>query len=716
MQASPACSLCVAPAAGGFLSELFSADFVPRAQCVGDRAEIIWLHVLSDGVIALAYFSIPLALAHFVRRRRDVAFPGVFWLFAAFILACGATHGFGVAAFWYPMYRLDGLVKALTAGLSITTAAVLWRLLPRALSLPGPSELARLNAELRDEVAERRRAEARLESARGGLESRVAERTGELAEANRRLAAGLAEKEVAEEALKESRQRLQQKLAEIESLYSGAPVGLCFVDCEARLVRANAMLADIAGATVRDGVGRPIGDALAGTGALLEAECRRVIESGKGSAERLLRVTVGPSRRERRWLLSSGPVRDEDGTLLGVNVLVQDVTERQLMEERLRQSQKTEAVGQLAAGIAHEINNSLTAIYGYLSLARAQVPAAHAATDHLDRVLMAAEQAGHITKALLTFSRNDPAARSPVELRLVVEQAITLFSGLTPASIRVEAETAEAEGLMVRGDSTQLQQVVLNLAINARDAMPQGGTLRVRVGTGPREGGEEGLGFVRLTIQDTGVGMTREVRDRVFEPFFTTKARGHGTGLGTSVVHGIVTSHGGEIEVESSPNRGTTFTIDLPRCAGTGPASRAGSAGENGERAAGTVVLAEDNRSIRELLARSLREAGFTVLEAKDGQELLDRVMAMEISGAAIAALVLDVDMPVRSGVECLRLLRGRGQMAPVVMITGGPAGEAEREPRTRVLRKPFHMRDLVAAVREAVAMARAGAGNGPRV
>lgn len=709
MQASPACSLCVAPAPGGFWTNLFSADFVPRAQCVGGRAEIIWLHTVSDAAIAAAYFSIPLALAYFVKRRRDLAFPRIFWLFAAFILACGLTHVLAVAAFWQPMYRLDGVVKAATAGLSIATAGVLWPLLPRALALPGPYELRKLNEELRAEIGERRRAEEELLAARQELSVRVRERTVELAEANRRLAAGLAEKEVVEESLRESRQRLQRRLGEIESLYSSAPVGMCFIDTDARMVRANRALAEIAGPSVRDGAGRPIRAALASAGAeaaaLLEEECGRVIGSGRGSAERLLQVEVGPARRGRWWLLSSGPVRDEDGTVIGVNVLVQDVTEWQDLEERLKQSQKTEAVGQLAAGIAHEINNALTAIYGYLSLARTRMAPEHGAMPYLDRVLTAAEQAGHITKALLTFSRNDPARLAPVEVRQVVEQAMTLFSGLAPASIRVELDTAGAEGLMVNGDGTQLQQAVMNLAINARDAMPGGGVLRVSV----KPWGNGGGGMARITIEDTGIGMTPQVRERMFEPFFTTKARGQGTGLGTSVVQGIVSSHGGDISVVSAPGRGTTFTIDLPVCDGA-DAAPAGGPPEVTARAAwgrGTVVLAEDNQAIRDLMARALREEGLAVVEAQDGQELMDQVTAMEIAGRPIAALVLDVDMPVRSGIECLQLLRGRGQMAPVVLVTGGPEGESQREARTRVLRKPFHMRDLVAAVREALEIGR---------
>lgn len=705
MQASPSCSLCVTPAEGDFFGNLFAADFVPRAQCVGDRAGIIWLHVLSDAGIALAYFSIPIALASFVRRRKDLAFPWMFWLFAGFILACGTTHVLNIVAFWRPMYRLDGMVKAATAGVSALTAVFLWPLVPRAVALASPSQLKRLNDELNGQIEERRQMESRLEASRDELEERVRERTAELAEVNRVLAARIAESEVVEECLRESKVRLQQKLAEIESLYKSAPVGLCYVDRELVLGRVNQTLADAAGVSLLHGVGKPITEAMPVFGPVLESECRRVVDTGQGTNERSVHVQPADEEgRERQWLMRSSPVLAEDESVLGVNILLQDVTDRTMMEERIRQSQKTEAVGQLAAGIAHEINNALTAIYGYLSLARAQLPDGHNATSNLDRVLSAAEQAGHITKALLTFSRNDATSRKPVELRAVVDQAMALFGGLAPANIKVRLDTAAAAGLMVNGDATQLQQIVMNLAINARDAMPKGGVLRVELTAARREGDAGGSApRVRLTISDTGVGMTRQIRERVFEPFFTTKPRGQGTGLGTSVVHGIVRSHGGEIWVESAAGEGTTFTIELPTCAAPAAAAEV-MAKMAGGRATGTILLAEDNGTVRELLASGLRSAGYTVVEVRDGQELMDKLSAMSAVGSPISALVLDVDMPHRSGIECLRQIRGHGNISlPVVLVTGGPVTEAEGIVNTYILPKPFHVRELVTAVMDAM-------------
>ena len=163
------CSLCVEHASGGFWSNVFNTDFVPRAQCVGDRPEIIWLHVCSDAAIAISYYSIPLALAYFLFKRKDLAFGWMFKLFAGFILACGTTHVLGVVAYWYPMYRLDGLVKAVTALLSILTAVMLWPLIPKVLALPSPSELKEANRKLLEEIEVRRSAEQKLEEVRSGL-------------------------------------------------------------------------------------------------------------------------------------------------------------------------------------------------------------------------------------------------------------------------------------------------------------------------------------------------------------------------------------------------------------------------------------------------------------------------------------------------------------------------------------------------------------------
>lgn len=682
------CVNCVPPAEGGFWWNLFSTDFVPRALCVGERPEIIWLHVVSDALIALAYYSIPLALIYFVKRRKDLSFPWMFHLFGAFILACGTTHILGVVAYWHPMYRIDGVMKAITAGLSIVTAALLWPLVHKALLLPSPSQLRIANEALSAEVRVRREAESRAAAAVEQLERRVEERTAALARVNHDL-------EI-------SQSRVERKLAEIESLYTTAPEGLCFLDPQMRLLRVNETFAamfhrvpgDMLGHSLAEGAPELSGE----TGAELVRIVQEVLETGRVIKARSLSAMGSGETSPRRWRVSASPVRSSVGGILGVGMMLQDTTERDELEEQLRQSQKSEAIGQLASGIAHEINNALTAIYGYLSLGRAAVTSSHPAAPYLDQILAAAQQASGVTKSLLTFARRERTVKEVVHLAELVDRASQLITGLMPAGIKVEVGTLSAKNALVMGDANQLQQVILNLAINARDAMPRGGTLRIDLAEVSIEAGDA----ARLTVSDTGEGMTADVMERMFEPFFTTKARGQGTGLGMAVVQGIVRSHDGTIRVRSTPGAGTTFEIDLPLA----PAS-ALEASDSPQIAvdvgppAGAVLIAEDNRAVRKLLANGLRKIGYNMIEAEDGAELMDHLSALTTVGAAPAVLILDIDMPRMSGLECLQTLRQRGDMTPIVLISGGPINGVDF-PKVFVLPKPFQVRDLAAIVARA--------------
>lgn len=665
------CALCVEPATGGFWKNLFNTDFVPRAQCVGDRPEVIWLHVASDAAIALSYYSIPLALAYFVFRRKDVAFGWMFKLFAAFILACGTTHMMGILAYWYPMYRLDGVIKAATGVLSILTAVTLWPLIPKALALPLPSELRDLNRKLEAEVEVRRQAQSELEAARAGLEEAVATRTSELAKVNQALSASL---------------------AELETVYASAPLGLCLLDNEGRVIRRNERMLTI----VSPGLSEP-GRRLADLSPAIDRIVHSMLHPKPGeTVDPVLRIPAPQNHGAQTVLLiAAQAVRGPDGNPTGACVAVKDVTDRARLTEQVHQSQKMEAVGQLASGIAHDINNTLTAIYGYLSLALVALEKDHPSAPYLEKIAIAAEQASQTTRSLLTFARPAPPRREPVELAPIIQQAVSLARGLMPATIHIDVDLAAGGGLWVQADPTQLQQVILNLAINARDAMKSDG----RFGVALHRHGDS----AQLTFTDNGVGMTAEVQARIFEPFFTTKSRGEGTGLGLAVVQGIVRSHNGTISVASAPDRGTTFTLELPAIVPPGSHAAAGAPAKP-QRGEGTILLVEDNSHVRELLTSGLQASGFHVIAVGDGDAFLEQAERLD---HAVGAYILDIDIPGRLGTECLAERRAKGDRTPAIFISGGRALDVTTDSLTKVLAKPFHSSDLIRAINAVMLSAR---------
>jgi PAS domain S-box-containing protein len=405
---------------------------------------------------------------------------------------------------------------------------------------------------------------------------------------------------------------------------------------------------------------------------------------------------------------------DARGSVIGVASLCQDVTERRRLEEELRRAQKMEAIGQLAGGVAHDFSNLLTAIFGFTNLARRTLSLHHPAVRSLDRVDEAARQAAGVSRALLTFSRAGASEKKPVRLAHVVEDALRLLRRTLPATIEVSTSMPRTP-VWVLADSTQLQQVVMNLAINARDAMPEGGRLTIAVAGSPRPGGNgnghgnghghgNGRGGPRtatLTVSDTGVGMTPDVRTRIFEPFFTTKPPGRGTGLGLPIVHSIVQDHSGRIDVASEPGRGSTFTVSLPAIDPEPSELPAAAALPPPVGSGQLIVLADPHRYVREIVASMLESIGFQVVQAGNCEEL---GQTLQRSGGEVRAVVLDLAMCGLNGGTCVDLVRGSGSRIRLILIAGGGAPAPEpAAPDTIVLCKPFQMSELSAAVSAAM-------------
>jgi PAS domain S-box-containing protein len=414
-------------------------------------------------------------------------------------------------------------------------------------------------------------------------------------------------------------------------------------------------------------------------------------------------------------LTASTGVRGPDGDIQFYDGAVADITVRKGLEEQLRQAQKMEAVGKLAGGIAHDFNNLLTAISGYAESVREAVANDERVRADVNEVLHAADRAAALTRQLLAYSRQQVLTPQVLDLTAVVEQLGGMLRRLIGEDVRLVIRHA-AHGAHARVDRSQIEQVILNLVVNARDAMPRGGTLTIATRAVTIDDGldrerldlEPGS-YVALSVQDTGVGMDAEVRRRAFDPFFTTKEPGKGTGLGLSTVYGIVRQSGGSTELESVPHAGTTVRVYLPRVtAPPGPTAEAVAvpvvAGS-----VGTILVVEDEQLVRNLVSRTLKRAGYSVLVAEDG---LDALTVARRHTGMIDLMVTDVIMPRMGGRELSeRLLRERPGLR--VLFVSGYANElldiaGSLGPGTEYLQKPFTPSVLLARVRELVSVERA--------
>jgi len=552
--------------------------------------------------------------------------------------------------------------------------------------IDGSDEIARLSTTLQQTSRLLTRQREDLQEAQRDLEVRVQQRTAELSQANEEL-------------------RRSNEVKEI--LVSSTPLAIWTLDLDGKVSFWNPAAEAIFGYAADEVLGKPL----------------PVVppEAGEEYAEWLERFRRGESLNgvERKRVRKDGtridvaiwtaPLRDSAGRIAGTIAIDNDITQTKSLEEQFRQSQKLEAVGRLAGGVAHDFNNLLTVIMGYVEMLSAEVQGQPALLDYSQEIQYAATRASALTAQLLAFSRRQVSQPKVIDLNEVVTHSTKLLRRIIGEDIEISTHLAANLG-KVKADPIHIDQVIMNLVVNARDAMGTGGKLTIETANtvldadyvGRHIGVNPGH-YVLLAISDTGSGMPPEVRNRIFEPFFTTKEAGKGTGLGLSIVYGVVKQNHGEVMVYSEPGRGTTFKIYLPAVE-VAAETEAASLSTSDLRGSETILLCEDEPGIRKLVHAMLAKHGYRVLEAPSPEEALD----LARQNGPIHLLLTDVIMPRMNGFDLARTLREERPDTRVLYMSGytdnrvGATWELGSD--TPFVQKPFTATVLAQKVREALA------------
>ncbi len=508
-----------------------------------------------------------------------------------------------------------------------------------------------------------------------------------------------------ENSLLQEKRFIEQTLNSLPGIFYLYDAGLC-------LRQWNRNHESLLGFTYAEIDGKYLGDWFApGPPRELAVAAASGVVTGKGAPDAIEGGLLHKDGRAIPFLLTGVRLESPTGPMLaGVGI---DLTERRRLEERLRQSQKLESVGRLAGGIAHDFNNILTVILGNLELAREPRLLDPSLYDYLDGAVKAAESASQLTRQLLAFSRNQVVTPRVLVLRDALRSLQKLLVRLLGENIALRISVPN-ELWPTKMDSGQFDQVVLNLAVNARDAMPDGGTLSIECTN--QTLGERYLArypdavagdYVCITVTDTGVGMDQSIKSKLFEPFFTTKELGRGTGLGLATVFGAIRQNRGVVDVVSEVGQGTTFHIYLPRCSGVeleplavAPQARhpvAASGRGGGE----TILIAEDDPQIRAIAANCLSALGYRTVVCATGAQAFDAAIA----AAPVHLLFTDVVMPDMNGRELAERLLARQPRMRILFTSGYTADIIGRhgilEPETEFLPKPYGPKDLARRVRE---------------
>lgn len=485
--------------------------------------------------------------------------------------------------------------------------------------------------------------------------------------------------------------------AKYRAYLENAPIGVLVIDKDGMIQVANETFGWIAGIDRNDLIGNNLDDMIGD-----EINDQIVDKITSKTAATFDMNFYEESHKFRAWSVNSILIRDPEYL-----VFVDDITDRVLLEERVRQASKMEAIGQLASGVAHEFNNILQAVKGYSDSLIDMVEQDSKEYDYAVEINAAGERASAITKQLLTFSYQQKTNPEVLKINNVVSDIFKMLNRTIGDDIEIDLRLGRnLPNVFI--DPNQLEIIVMNLCINARDAMPNGGTITVQTFKDYLEEPITGFSakpgeYVILTIEDTGIGMEEEIRERIFEPFFTTKERGRGTGLGLATVYGSVKSSNGVIAVESEPGEGTLFKILLP--AHISEESKDSDEPETDVQIIGgteTIILAEDDPSLLKLAIEHLETSGYTVLAAPNGDIAVDTTLS-NLDQIDIA--VFDYVMPGKNGYQAYKAIAEVKPELPVLFISGSSEKETDLEilqrENLRIIRKPYSKTELLKAIRE---------------
>jgi PAS domain S-box-containing protein len=657
---------------------LDSSMFSPHGICLLWEPELIWLHVASDALIAMAYFSIPIALAIFVSKRRDLKFGWVYWAFGVFILACGFTHVLSIYTLWVPIYGIEGLVKAATAIASVLTAGMLWPLLPELLTIPSPFELRQVRAALEEEEMKGRGAERLLAQ------------------------------------FQETQRALRESMARLTAVVETAVDGFILIDSRGRILLFNPACERLFGYRADEVFQENVKLLMPQTYSLHHDDyLRNFLRTGERKIIGIGREVVGRRKDGSTFPmdLSVGEAK-QDGESIFVGI-IHDLTERKLTERQLQQAQKMEMVGQLSGGIAHDFNNLLTVIVGNAEHLSEQLKSRLDLRQLADDICQAGERGAELTRRLLAFSRRQLLRPRAIDCHELIASTCKLLKRTLRENIEVTT-AFNADAIFAFADSGQLESAVLNLALNAQDAMAAGGRLTISTGIASLDDNYEGVHpdiesgeYAMIAVTDNGEGMTSDVAARAFEPFFTTKEVGKGSGLGLSMVYGFVKQSNGHVSIYSEPGLGTTVRIYLPNVTPNGSRSSSQPAADEDALPRGneTILVVEDDPFVRSSVILRVESLGYKVVLAVDGREAVMKLR----TNPEIDMLFTDIVMPGgMSGWEVAELAQQMRPGLPTV-FTSGYALEAlvdqGRAPmKSIVLTKPYRKAELAHRLREALA------------
>jgi len=647
---------------------LDSSMLSPHGICLLWDPELIWLHVVSDACIAAAYFSIPFALAILVIKRRDLKFGWVYWAFAIFIMACGLSHVLSIYTLWVPVYGVEGMVKAATAVASVFTAAALWPLLPRVLTIPSPFELRQVKAALEEEEIKSRDAALLLQQ------------------------------------VSDAQRALRASVARLTAIVETAVDGVILFDAHDRILLFNPACERLFGYRADEVMNRNVSMLMPEAEATPDSRARHFATGGEAIARRKDGSTFPMD-------LSVGQAR-QDGELIFVGI-VHDLTARKLTEQQLQQAQKMETVGQLSGGIAHDFNNLLTVIIGNAEHLGEQLKERPELRRFADDICQSGERGAELTQRLLAFSRRQLLQPQSIDCRSLLDSMFKLLKRTLRENI--EIRTTSGHGTVLAfADRSQLESAVLNLALNAQDAMPSGGHLTLSTELAAIDDDYRALhpevvpgSYALISVADDGEGMTPDVIERAFEPFFTTKEVGKGSGLGLSMVYGFAKQSGGHVSIYSEAGLGTTVRIYLPR-ASTGQSHVDLPEGEDtAPRGYETILIVEDDPFVRSSVIRRVEALGYRVVAAVNGKDALQQLR----SDPSIDLLFTDIVMPGgMSGWELADQARRIRPGLPVLFTSGYALETLVEQGRAQaqaiVLTKPYRKVELAQRLRDALAVA----------